>query len=158
MKKIIILAILFFISSSSLCAENITTEDFIKRKEKCKTQSYLGLEKRKTIGYGFVGLKQNKMSCSDAEKLLREKINEISLFLKNENLINLSKNQSSSLISLIYNIGIPSFKNSKMLIHLKRGNYEKASEEFSAWVFVKGRVIKGLQERRKEEKLLFLQR
>lgn len=156
MKKVktLLLITLLFHPLSSFGGDS--AEEFIKEQEKCKTISYRGQEKKKTIGYGFVGMKRNSMTCQEATLILRSKINEIKQVIKEEK-ISLSSSQHSALVSLIYNIGIPSFKESRLLVFLKKGHYQKASLEFSSWTFVKGKKSKGLVIRRNKEKQLFLQ-
>jgi lysozyme len=72
----------------------------------------------------------------------------------------LTDNQCASLLSLSYNIGIIAFKKSTMLRLLQSNNILGASNEFIKWnkATVNGKLIevKGLTNRRLEEKALFL--
>lgn len=155
MKKATLLLITLLVHPlSSLGGDS--SEEFIKDQEKCKTLSYRGQEKKKTIGYGFVGMNRKSMTCQEATLILRSKLNEIRKVIKEEK-ISLSSTQQSALVSLIYNIGIPAFKDSRLLVFLKKGLHQKAALEFSSWTFVNGRQSKGLVTRRNKEKQLFLQ-
>lgn len=156
MKKLTLLLITLLVHPLSSLGRD-SSEEFIKEQEKCKTISYRGQEKKKTIGYGFVGMNRNSMTCQEATLILRSKLNEIRKVIKEEN-ISLSSTQQSALVSLIYNIGIPAFKESRLLVFLKKGFHQKAALEFSSWTFVKGKKSKGLVTRRNKEKQLFLQR
>lgn len=54
-------------------------------------------------------------------------------------------------VSLTYNIGETAFCNSTLVKQLKAGNYAQACEEILRWDKFKGRTLKGLTKRRKEE-------
>ena len=54
-------------------------------------------------------------------------------------------------VSLTYNIGETAFCNSTLAKQLKAGNYAQACEEILRWDKFKGRTMRGLTNRRKEE-------
>ena len=70
--------------------------------------------------------------------------------------VSLTGNQKIALASLIYNIGGGAFDNSTLLKKLNNGDYKGASDEFDKWVYQNGKKLKGLVNRRKREKELFL--
>jgi len=83
-------------------------------------------------------------------------------WLKNsigDNWNTLNPNQQASVMSLVHNVGGDAFSKSQAFQHLKGGNLEGfAHEAFDPTVgFVKagGKVIKGLQNRRRKERDLF---
>lgn len=65
--------------------------------------------------------------------------------------------QSSALLSLCYNVGPAQFQSSTLYALTQAGDYESAAWEFDRWVHAKGKRIQGLENRRAEEKQLFLQ-
>jgi len=73
---------------------------------------------------------------------------------------NISKNKFIAIVSLTYNIGLPSFLASTMLKKLKLADWGGAAEEILRWdkITVSGKKImsKGLHSRRKLEQKLFL--
>jgi len=68
----------------------------------------------------------------------------------------LSQNQFDALVSLTYNIGSTAFKNSTLLKKLNAKDYQGAADQFLVWNKGGGKVLKGLDNRRKDEEALFL--
>ena len=72
----------------------------------------------------------------------------------------ISQNQFDALVSLVFNIGTPSFQKSTLLKALNSRDYQKAADQFLVWNkgTVKGRkvAIKGLTDRRQKERAQFL--
>lgn len=56
-------------------------------------------------------------------------------------------------VSLAYNIGGSAFCNSTLVRKLNSGNYQGACAELKRWVYVDGRVVQGLVNRREAEYL-----
>ena len=68
-----------------------------------------------------------------------------------------TQNQYDALVSLCYNIGIGAFGGSTLLQLLNRGLPSGiVAEQFERWNKAGGKVVKGLTNRRKAEKELFL--
>ena len=67
----------------------------------------------------------------------------------------LNKNQFGALLSFDFNTG--GLAGSTLLRLLNAGDYMGAANEFGRWVYAGGKVISGLERRRKYEKELFLQ-
>lgn len=65
--------------------------------------------------------------------------------------------QLAAMTSLAYNIGVANFKKSSVLRHFNNNNLEAAAAGFNLWVKADGKVLRGLQRRRKEEEELFRQ-
>ena len=68
----------------------------------------------------------------------------------------LNENQFSSLVSFVYNIGSGNFQSSTLRQKLRRKDYAKAALEFPKWRRANGQILRGLVNRRKREKELFL--
>lgn len=58
--------------------------------------------------------------------------------------------------SFIFNVGPTAFKNSTLLKKLNNNDIKGAAGEFDRWILDNGVIKKGLINRRKEEKELFL--
>lgn len=68
----------------------------------------------------------------------------------------LTQNQHDALVSLVYNIGEGNFQISTMLRLINAGNYNSAAAQFDRWDQSQGVVLGSLQDRRADEKALFL--
>ena len=69
----------------------------------------------------------------------------------------LTQKQSSSLLSLVHNIGITAFKHSTMLKYINMNQMADAANEFDKWIYIGKKPSSGLIKRRYAEKILFLQ-
>lgn len=69
----------------------------------------------------------------------------------------LTENQKAALASFVYNVGGGAFARSTLLKKLNTGDIPGACDEMHRWVYVDGRVWKGLVSRRNVERELCLQ-
>jgi lysozyme len=69
--------------------------------------------------------------------------------------VELTENQFSALVSLVYNIGITQFNKSTLRKNLNKGDYEEAANQFLVWRKGGGKILRGLEIRRAKEKDLF---
>jgi len=65
-------------------------------------------------------------------------------------------NRRSACYSLAYNIGTAGFRRSTVCWHLNRGNHAAAAKAFVMWRMGGGRVLAGLERRRRAEAALYL--
>jgi lysozyme len=63
--------------------------------------------------------------------------------------------QAAACISLAYNIGTGGFATSSVLTRLKAGDLAGAAAAIEMWNKAGGQVVKGLQRRRRAERLVF---
>ncbi len=63
----------------------------------------------------------------------------------------LHQSEYDALTSFTYNIGNKAFCSSTLVKKLNEGDYDGACEELKRWVYVKGRKVKGLENRREKE-------
>jgi lysozyme len=70
--------------------------------------------------------------------------------------VKLTQNQFDALVSFVFNVGATNFSTSTLLKRLNEGRYQEAANELLRWVRQKGIVLRGLQNRRREERALFL--
>lgn len=121
-----------------------------------------------TIGYGHTGNVDGK-SITKGMKITKEKAEELyrkdfELHIQPLKEINvpLTSNQKIALASFSFNLGPNGLRNSGIFKRLQEGDYEGAANKFDDYVKQKNRktdeivVLKGLVNRRKKEKQLFL--
>lgn len=135
-------------------------KELIKEFEGLSLKAYFCSAGIKTIGYGHVILKHDDINGSitikKAEELLEEDILRAdSCLYRNVRNIDLNYNQRAALISFIFNLGSGTFQSSTLRQKLLRGEYFDASNEFSRFIFARGKKLPGLIRRREAEKVLF---
>lgn len=114
-----------------------------------------------TIGYGrTTGVKMgDKIDEPTAHKHLKEELDTFQASLKPLIKVPLSDNQLAALTSLVYNVGTGAFKKSKALQYLNAGEFDKfkqaAFDPKIGFVKQKGKILKGLVNRRQKEQELF---
>jgi lysozyme len=67
-----------------------------------------------------------------------------------------NQNQFSAMVSLAYNIGLGKFATSTVLKKHRLGNRLGAADAFLLWNRGGGQILKGLQNRREAERMLYL--
>ena len=143
--------------------------DLIKRYEGFISHAYLCPADRYTIGWGHIKdvKKGDVVTEAQAENLLKQ---DLKLFESKLNYsieqdhVNLNQNQFDACISFIFNLGFSAFIFSTLYKKLKAGDFDGASDEFLKWVYITKTVngekvklrLKGLEQRRKAERDLFL--
>ena len=68
----------------------------------------------------------------------------------------LTQGQFDALVSFAFNVGLGTLQRSTLRQKVLRGDMEGAAEEFLKYCMAGGKVLKGLQNRRKDEQALFL--
>lgn len=123
-----------------------------------RSPGYAGLW---TIGYGCTAGVYEGLVWTEkqAEAALKKEIatHEAAINrLLSERGISVDDNQFAALVSLSYNVGSGSVASSSILKHLKAGNEQAAADAFLLYKKAGGRVVKGLLNRRNDERTLFL--
>lgn len=135
--------------------------NLIKSFEGLRTKAYKAVptEKYYTIGYGHYGSDVRAgqvITEEEAEKLLRDDVQE---FVKGVNKllkVDVTQNQFDALVSFAYNVGLGALKSSTLLQYLNVGDIQKAGSELLRWNKSGGKVYNGLVKRREKERGLFL--
>jgi lysozyme len=65
------------------------------------------------------------------------------------------QSQFDALVSFAFNVGLGNLQNSTLRMKHNREEFEAAAEEFLKWNKAGGKVLKGLDKRRKGEKALY---
>jgi len=130
----------------------------IKKFEGLKLQPYLCPAGILTVGYGSTkaGKLGRAITSEEAEKFLTDDIETIEKQMTPLIRVEVTDNEWSALVSLVFNIGAGNFKISTLLRLLNSKEKKETAEQFSRWVFCQGKILKGLQDRRQAEKELFL--
>ncbi|MBE9138318.1 lysozyme [Nodosilinea sp. LEGE 07088] len=115
-----------------------------------------------TIGYGhtsaagaprvYPGL---TITRADAENILKRDLGKYEQAVASAVTRPLTSDQFSALVSFTFNVGAGNLRSSTLLQKLNAGDIAGASDEFSRWVYAAGRVLPGLQRRRRAERALF---
>ena len=129
--------------------------------EAFRAESYYCPAGVKTIGYGTIKYtKGDKITKEEAEKLVRSESLKIYKSLKKSLKVYQTEEQVASLISLCYNISLPSFKRSTLLKAINsKASKDVIKREFLRWVNIRvyvnnkpvKRPLRGLQKRRAKE-------
>lgn len=112
-----------------------------------------------TIGYGHTGVDVKagmKITKDKAERLLvddvkNKAITPIYKALPDYVIQRLTQNQYDALVSFVFNVGGAAFARSTMCKKIKDGDLDGALAEFPRWNKIKGKVNKGLVNRRRAE-------
>lgn len=132
--------------------------DLIKQFEGCKLTAYKDQVGIWTIGYGTTAGVTEGMTISldEAEKLLKDHVDMVAHHVSGYLKVPCNQNQFDALCSFAYNLGCSALKRSTLLAKFNSGDNQGAADEFLKWCMAGGKVNKGLQNRRKKERELFL--
>lgn len=133
--------------------------DIIKKWEGIRLTAYQCSAGRWTIGYGSTmypdgtKVKQgDKITKEKAEDLLMWEVTRKSAMIK----AFMNQNQFDALCSFSYNVGIGALLDSTLYKKVRLNPNDKTiKDEFLRWNRVKGKVIDGLTNRRKDEAILY---
>ena len=114
-----------------------------------------------TIGYGHVRTAKPGMeiTAKEAEALLREDLRrfEAGVTALTGEVADLKQHEFDALVSFAFNVGLGALEQSTLLTKLLRGDPRKeVADEFLRWVYSKGRKLRGLEQRRADERDVFL--
>ena len=133
--------------------------ELIKRFEGLRLKVYKDAVGLPTIGYGHLiksGEVFDVISEEQAEQLLKKDLKIFEEHLIKVVKIPLEPHQFDALVSLAFNIGCGAFSKSTLLKYLNQRLLTKAADEILRWNKAGGKVLKGLDTRRKHERTLFL--
>lgn len=115
-----------------------------------------------TIGYGhtsaagppnvYQGL---SITRTEAEDTLKRDLNQYEKTVASSVTRTANSNQFSAMVSFTFNVGPGNFQSSTLLKKHNAGDFAGASDEFLRWVYAGGKVMPGLERRRKSERALY---
>lgn len=130
-------------------------KNMIKAWEGCRLTAYRCPAGVWTIGYGHTeGVKAGmKITQQRADELFEEEIEKFERQVRPLVAgVTLNQNQYDALVSLAYNIGVGALSRSTLLKKVKANpNDPTIRESFNQWIRGGGKVLPGLQRRRKTE-------
>jgi lysozyme len=68
----------------------------------------------------------------------------------------MTQSQFDALVSFSFNVGLGNLQNSTLRMKHNRKEFDAAAEEFLKWNKAGGKVLKGLDKRRKSERALYI--
>jgi lysozyme len=124
-----------------------------ERAEALRLTAYQDQGKVWTIGFGHtMGVYEGMVITYDqAVEFLRMDIAHASATVNTYVNVPITQNQFDSLVDFTFNVGGTAFSSSHLLGAINAQDWVTAEEQFSRWVFVKGTVNAGLQNRRNAE-------
>lgn len=130
---------------------------FIKRWEQLRLSAYQDGGGVWTIGWGhtesvFKGMTINERQ---AESLLRNDVFGAEHTIRHGVEVPLSQNEYDALVSFVFNVGGTAFLESTLLRLLNQLRYDAAADQLLRWNHDNGKVVAGLTNRRRDERLLF---
>lgn len=137
---------------------NKATIELVKKYEGLELVAYKCPAGILTIGYGRTGPSVKpglKITKEQAEKWLIEDLERAATAVRKLVKVPLNDNQFGALVSFTFNLGAQRLKGSTLLKLLNQQKYDLAAEEFPKWCKANGKTLKGLLNRRLEEKALF---
>jgi lysozyme len=137
---------------------NATGIELIMYFEGFRAEPYVDAAGKMTIGYGHMikpGEYFTELDKEEAKKLLQQDVELAEAAIKRHVQVELTPNQFSALVSLVYNIGPTAFKNSTLLKKINSRDFEASALEIVRWTKVNGREFDGLVNRRYSEHVLF---
>jgi lysozyme len=134
--------------------------DLIKKFEGLRLQAYKCPADVWTIGYGHTGkdvTEGKRITQQQAELLLKADLAEFERTISRIfPTADLPQNKFDALVSFCYNVGTKNFNNSTLRAMVKQSPVNPAiREQFMRWIYVNGKVVSGLQNRRKAEADLY---
>lgn len=131
--------------------------DLIKRFEGFSSKPYLCPAGKWTVGYGHtagVTADHPHITSQEGETLLRDDVSAAERAIGKLIRVPLEQHQFDALVSLVYNCG-PAPLGKTLGNALNAGRYDEVPAQFMRWCTAGGKVLAGLQARRKAEAAMF---
>ncbi len=93
----------------------------------------------------------NGLTSDQADALLAQDLKPAETTVNNNVKVELNQNQFDTLVSFTFNVGGGAFKGSTLLKKLNNGQYGEVSGQLMRWDKAGGKVVPGLEKRRKNE-------
>lgn len=117
-------------------------------------QGKLKLEQRD--GFTVPQDAMRKYSMEEVDAILRSDLARFEKGVATYCPVPLTQGQFDALVSFSFNVGLGTLQRSTLRQKVLRGDMEGASEELMKYCMAGGKILKGLQNRRKDERALFL--
>ena len=142
------------INIASLLVVSSVAVGMITQYEGFKSDAYVDMAGIPTIGYGStkdvkIGDRINEKGARS--RLIKEVGDEYGKGVKDCVKVPLHQSEYDAYVSLSYNIGVNAFCKSTLVKKVNKEDYSGACKEILRWNKIKGKVVKGLDNRRKGE-------
>jgi lysozyme len=129
----------------------------IKKFESLRLKAYTCVSGTWTIGWGTTkGVKPGMtITAPEAERMFSNDLKHFEKNLRQLVRVPLTQCQFDALVSFMYNVGVEAFKVSTLRRLLNKGQYDQVPAQLNRWVYVDGKVSRGLKIRRKVEGRVF---
>lgn len=139
--------------------------EILKQLEGCELTAYKCSAGVDSIGYGATYY-QNYQKVQPGDVITQEEADELLLFHigEFEKAINIAfenlplpQDSRDALVIFCFNVGITAFLKSTLYKKIKedKNNLSEIERQFNRWIYANGKVLKGLQNRRKKEYQLY---
>lgn len=116
-----------------------------------------------TIGYGHTSAAGEPrvypgltITAAQAEDILKRDLVVFETAVRGAVTRSPNPDQFAALVSFVFNVGPGNFRSSTLLQKHNAGDFAGAAAEFLRWVYANGKVMPGLERRRKAERALYL--
>jgi len=125
----------------------------LRQWEGCKLAAYRCPAGVWTIGFGHTATAHEGMTITEAEaeRLLRQDLALFEAEVERAVDVALTDAQFAALVSWAYNVGVSAMRRSSLIKRLNQGEYDAVPLELAKWNKVKGKVVRGLSNRRAAE-------
>ncbi len=141
-----------------ICSASTDAINLIKLFEGFSNAEYLCPASIKTIGYGHV-VKDGEifpyLTEESAHELLLDDLKIYELAVTKLIYLPLTQGEFDALVSFTYNLGVGALQRSTLRQKINRNEHDQIEKEFFRWVYIKGKISKGLINRRKAELNLY---
>ena len=112
-----------------------------------------------TIGYGHTyGVEEGDTVTQDeAERILKRDLKGFAAETAQYVKVPVTEGQYIAILDFVFNFGVSKFRHSTFLKKLNFGDYDGAGKEILKWKYSNGKVLPGLERRRKSEYDLFME-
>lgn len=132
----------------------------IKRWEQCRLRAFIPIpDDPWTVGWGATGPgidSSTRWTQEEADADLSNRVSILASQLRGAIKLVCTDNQLGAIISLAYNEGIHTIIESTLLKKFNAGDIQGAADEFLRWNMAHGKIVKGLENRRRDERNVFL--
>lgn len=97
-----------------------------------------------------------KITAAESDEILSRDLKTFEKGVRDAVKVKLNQNEFDALVSLAFNIGVGAFSKSTLVKKLNAGDKAGAADQFLVWNKAGGRVLKGLANRRQDERKQFL--
>jgi lysozyme len=131
---------------------------FIKRWEGERLVAYQCSANVWTVGVGHTAamgapfpVKGMKITADESDAIFRRDIATVETSIQPLLKVHVNQRQWDTIVSFVFNVGISAFRKSTLLKKLNASKYDEVPSELLKWVRANGKIVPGLESRRRAE-------